>query len=237
MTDPQKDVVIIPTYNESANIANLIREVFHVVPWVDVVVVDDSSPDGTGEIVRSLKESFPRLTLISRDRKEGLGKAYLHAFKKVLEGADVRSVVMMDADFSHNPKYLKEMFQKLGESDVVVGSRYVPGGGTKGWELWRRVLSLFGNLYCRVVTRMPIHDCTGGFNAIRAKMLRKVDFSGIDLSGYAFIMELKFALFKVGAHFVEVPIIFANRVGGESKISGHIISEGILAPWKMILKK
>ncbi|MHB0865503.1 MAG: polyprenol monophosphomannose synthase [Minisyncoccota bacterium] len=237
MINTQIDIVIIPTFNEKANISILIKEIFDAAPLVHVLVVDDNSPDGTGEIVSSLKEVFPNLDLFSREKKEGLGKAYLAAFRKVLEDTDLRSVVMMDADLSHHPKHLKEMLKKLETFDVVIGSRYVSGGGTKGWELWRRALSLFGNLYCRTLTRMPIHDCTGGFNAIRAETLRKVDFSGVDLSGYAFIMELKYALFKAGARFAEIPIIFTNRVGGESKMSGHIISEGILAPWKMILKK
>ena len=232
-----RDVIIIPTFNEKENISTLIREIFDVVPSAHVLVVDDNSPDGTGNIVTALKKTFPNLALFSREKKEGLGKAYLSAFRKVLEDENLRSIVMMDADLSHHPEYLKVMFQAMDSYDVVIGSRYISGGGTQGWELWRRMLSLFGNMYCKLLTRMPIHDCTGGFNAIRAEMLRKVNLSGIDLSGYAFIMELKYALFKAGARFLEIPIIFTNRAGGESKISGHIISEGILAPWKIILKK
>lgn len=233
-----KSVIIIPTYNERENISQLVTEIFNAVPpSVYVMVVDDNSPDGTGDIVESLKKVFPRLSLLRRSGKEGLGKAYLDAFEKVLADRDADSVIMMDADFSHHPRYLKEMLSKKDDYDVIIGSRYISGGGVEGWELWRRVLSFGGNLYCRIITRMPITDCTGGFNLIRTDILRTIDPSGFDASGYAFILELKYFLFKEGARFVEFPIIFKNRTGGESKISNHIIKEGILAPWKMIMKK
>ncbi|OHA78502.1 MAG: hypothetical protein A2V96_02670 [Candidatus Yonathbacteria bacterium RBG_16_43_6] len=233
-----KSVIIIPTYNERENISQLVTEIFDTVPTsVYVMVVDDNSPDGTGDIVESLKKMFPRLSLLHRRGKEGLGKAYLDAFGKVLEDKEVDSLIMMDADFSHHPRYLKEILSKKDDYDVVVGSRYVPQGTVEGWELWRRVLSFGGNLYCRIITRISINDCTGGFNLIRTDILRKIDPSSFDASGYAFIFELKYLLFNEGARFVEVPIIFKNRTGGESKISNHIIKEGILAPWKMIMKK
>lgn len=231
-----KNIILIPTYNESENISKLIPVIFNTVPEVFVVVVDDSSPDGTGKVVLDLKNKYPNLSLITRAKKEGLGKAYTYAFKEVLRG-QVNSVVMLDADFSHNPKYLLEMFEKSKKYSVVIGSRYTIGGGTQGWELWRRILSYFGNFYCRIITGIPIKDCTGGFNVIHADLLRKVDFSKMDMSGYAFIMQLKYQLYKVGGTFYEVPIIFQNRALGETKISGHIISEGIIAPWKIRLSK
>lgn len=232
----KKDLIIIPTYNEKENISLLVEEIFKDIPSVFIMVVDDNSPDGTGRVVEDLKKRFPNLSLLSRGKKEGLGKAYINAFQRALEDGDIRSVVMMDADFSHDPKYLKEIFKKGEEYDVVIGSRYIKEGGTEGWELWRRILSFGGNLYCRMITRIPIFDCTGGFNLIRTEMLRKIDLSNMDMSGYAFTMELKYGLYKAGARFFEVPIIFKNRAGGESKISSHIISEGVFAPWKMILK-
>ena len=142
----------------------------------------------------------------------------------------------MDADFSHDPKYLEQMIKVSRVSNVVIGSRYVKEGKTEGWEFWRVMLSFFGNRYCKFVTGMPVYDCTAGFNVIDTRILKKLDFSSFDLSGYAFIMELKYLLWKAGATFKEIPITFKNRTGGESKISGHIISEGLLAPWKMILK-
>lgn len=233
-----KTMILVPTYNEKENIAQLVQEIFEIVPeWVFVTVVDDNSPDGTGNIVETLKKKFPRLSLFRRKEKEGLGKAYLDAFQRVLVDKEVEFVMMMDADFSHHPRYLPEILSKRDKFDMVIGSRYVPTGGTEGWELWRRALSFGGNLYCRFITRMPITDCTGGFNLVRADLLRRVNLSNLGASGYAFVMELKYLLFKNGARFLEVPIIFKNRTGGESKISNHIISEGIFAPWKMILKK
>ena len=129
------------------------------------------------------------------------------------------------------------MLKKSEMFSVVIGSRYVSGGGTVGWEPWRRILSLGGNFYCRNITGLPVMDCTGGFNVIRADLLRKLDFSKMDMSGYAFIMELKYLLHKAGGKFFEVPITFVNRTGGESKISSHIISEGIVAPWKIRFQK
>lgn len=232
-----KNVIVIPTYNERENIGVLIPALFKCVPDVYVVVADDSSPDGTGSVVESLRKDFPKLSLITRSTKDGLGRAYINAFSQVLMDTNVRSVVMMDADLSHDPKYLPEMFKKSKDFSVVVGSRYVEGGKTEGWELWRRVLSFWGNFYCRTITRMPVYDCTGGFNVISANLLRKIDFSKMDMSGYAFIMEIKYLLYKADGKFFEVPITFVNRVGGESKISGHIISEGLLAPWKMAFQK
>lgn len=232
-----KDVIVIPTYNEKENVSFLIPLIFSLLPDVYVVVADDSSPDGTAEVVSNLKSKFPNLSLISRNKKDGLGRAYTNAFRKVLTWDGVRTVVMMDADLSHDPKYLREMFEKSKNHSVVIGSRYIDGGKTEGWELWRRILSFCGNIYCRFITGLPIYDCTGGFNVISADLLRKIDFNKMDNSGYAFIMEIKYLLYKAGGNFYEVPITFVNRAHGETKISGHIISEGVLAPWKIKLTK
>jgi dolichol-phosphate mannosyltransferase len=232
-----KNILVLPTYNERKNVSALVPLIFSTVPDVHVVIADDNSPDGTADLVRELQKKYPNLTLISQAGKQGLGKAYINAFNKVLAANDVRSIIMMDADLSHPPKYLPEMLEKSKEYSVVIGSRYTKGGGTVGWELWRRILSFCGNIYCRTITRMPIYDCTGGFNIINADLLRKIDFTKMDMSGYAFIMELKYLLYTAGARFYEVPIIFVNRAEGESKISSHIISEGILAPWKMVFKR
>ncbi len=145
---------------------------------------------------------------------------------------------MMDSDFSHDPKNLPGMQKVLetGKATVVVGARYVKGGGTSGWELWRRMLSYFGNLYVRMVTRIPLHDLTAGFIMMKADTLAKIKYDNISASGYAFLIELKYLLWKSGARFFEWPIIFVNRTGGESKISNHIVSEGIVTPWKIKLK-
>lgn len=229
--------VVIPTYNEKENVAMIVARVRASLPEGRVFVVDDSSPDGTAEIVREIMKSDPHVQLLIREKKEGLGKAYMHAFREIIKDRDVRTVVMMDADFSHDPKYVPEMVGKRESHHVIVGSRYVKGGATIGWELWRRLLSFFGNLYSRIVTGLPIRDLTGGFNAIDADYLRKIDFSVMDMSGYAFQIELKYELSRLGAKFAEIPIVFTNRIGGESKISNHIIREGILAPWKIRLRK
>jgi len=231
-----KNVIVIPTYNEKENIEILIPTLFKIIPDITVVVVDDNSPDGTGLSVTELQRRYPRLSLISGKEKNGLGSAYINAFSEVLKDSDIQNVIMMDADLSHKPEYLPEMIKKSEEFTVVIGSRYIQGGKTEGWEFWRRVLSFFGNFYCRLITGMPIQDATSGFNVISAELLRKINFSKMDMSGYAFIMELKYLLYRAGGTFFEVPITFINRVGGESKISSHIISEGVLAPWKMRLK-
>ncbi len=232
-----KNVIIIPTYNERENIKALIPLIFKITSDIRVVVVDDNSPDGTSNTVLELSRQYPNLCLISRPVKKGLGQAYINAFAEVLEDREVRTIIMMDADLSHEPKYLPEMIKKREKFEVVVGSRYIKGGGTVGWEIWRRVLSFLGNFYCWIITGMPIHDCTGGFNVISADLMRKIDLSKLDMSGYAFIMQLKYLLYKAGATFIEVPIIFQNRSQGQSKISSHIISEGVLAPWKMIMRE
>ena len=232
-----KDVVIIPTYNERENIAQIISETFKLLPGIFILVVDDNSPDGTANIVKRLQKEFPNLSLLQRDKKEGLGKAYINAFEETLKDKNVKKIVMMDADFTHNPEYLAEMLKAADSFDVVIGSRHIRGGKTEGWELWRRILSKGANLYCRFVIRLPIFDYTSGFNVINTDFLRKIDFSKIDISGYAFLIELKYLLWKAGASLKEVPILLKSRRGGESKISSHIINEGILAPWKMLFKK
>ncbi|MDP2586619.1 MAG: polyprenol monophosphomannose synthase [Candidatus Komeilibacteria bacterium] len=233
----QKIAVIVPTYNEKENIARLLSEIFIVAPRVSVFVVDDNSPDGTATLVNSLLGKFSNLRLINRQKKEGLGKAYLFVFNEILKNHDFETIITMDADFSHNPAYLPKMIELRRDFDLVIGSRYVAGGRTIGWETWRRGLSYFANLYCRLILRTPVRDNTSGFLAVKAALLRQIDFSQLDFSGYAFTVGLKYLLLKQHATFTELPIVFKNRVGGESKISNHIIKEGIASPWKMIRKK
>lgn len=232
-----KDFLILPTYNERENIKPLIETIFKLLPNINITVVDDSSPDGTARLVIQMKQNFPNLQLLLREKKEGLGKAYISAFRELLKNREIGKLVTMDADFSHSPENLPEMLNKARHYDFVIGSRYTAGGAIAGWELWRSMLSRCANLYCRVITGMQIHDCTAGFQIVDASVLRKVDFSKMDSSGYAFLMELKYLISKTGASIKEIPIVFKNRVGGESKISSHIIREGILAPWKIRMKK
>lgn len=231
------NIVIIPTYNERENIGALIKEIFSAVPEIHILVVDDSSPDGTADAVKELMAEHQNLSLLKRPVKNGLGGAYVEAFKKLLVDEKVQNIIMMDADFSHSPKYLPEMLEEIKNHDLVIGSRYVKGGGITHWELWRRVLSRGGNFYVRMLLGKKIRDWSAGFNCINASVLKKVDLDKIEFSGYAFISGLKFFLLKAGASIKEIPIIFEERRGGESKMSGNIVREGFLAPWKLLLTK
>jgi dolichol-phosphate mannosyltransferase len=233
----KKVVGIIPTYNEAENIAQIIERVHQHAPEMRVLVVDDNSPDGTADIVRTLMRTDARIMLLFREEKEGLGKAYLHAFSEVLKDTNVEWIQIMDADFSHDPKYLPNFFEVSEYSDLVIGSRYIREGGMAELAFWRRMLSRFASQYCHIITKMPIADCTAGFMLIRADLLRTVPLSDFDSSGFAFLMELKHALWKKGARITESSIIFGNRGEGKSKLTKRIVIEGMIAPWRMRLKK
>ncbi|HEV8677419.1 MAG TPA: polyprenol monophosphomannose synthase [Candidatus Paceibacterota bacterium] len=228
-----KIVILIPTYNEAQNIAPLIARVRGVRPEISILVVDDNSPDGTAQVVRGLMASDPHLSLLSREGKEGLGKAYLCAFSEVLRDPSISWIQMMDADFSHDPNYLPDMFAKTDSADLVLGSRYVSGGGTVGWTWWRRVLSRGANLYCRVITGMPINDATSGYILMRTDMMRGAHLEDIRAHGHAFMMELKHRLWKAGARIAEIPVLLEDRQHGSSKITRGVLGEAALAPWKM----
>ncbi len=230
-----KIAVILPTYNESASIAKVIEDIFAYVPNIFILVADDNSPDGTGDIVVGLQKKYSNLELLRRTKKEGLGKAYVDAMRHIIAKNIFDTVLMMDADYSHDPRYIPHMIRRMNEvdADVVTGSRYVRGGSVQGWELWRKYLSKYGNLYTRFFTGIPVRDVTAGFNLIRISALKKIDLDRIASSGYAFILELKCALYYIGARMVEIPIIFKERMGGESKISNHIIREGVYAPLRI----
>lgn len=224
-------VVIIPTYNERGNIAKIVPEVLAAAPDASVLVVDDNSPDGTAEVVLDLARHYPgRVDLLSRPKKEGLGRAYLAAFTEILKDSRIESVLTMDADFSHDPADVPKLFKLRDQTDLVVGTRYTKGGKVVGWEIWRHVLSRLASFYCRMILKIPISDYTGGFNCYSTRLLRQLDFAKISASGYAFQIEMKYRFFKHGAVIMELPIVFRNRREGESKISSHIIREGIVAP-------
>lgn len=233
-----KSIIVIPTYNEKENISLLIKKILEILPQIYILVVDDTSPDGTGEVVKNLKEKHPNLFLLTNPKKSGLGNAYIEGFKKVMKDNGFDFVVMMDADFSHDPKYLASLLSQKEKYGLIIGSRYVKGGGvTNHWEFWRRILSRGANLYCQIILHHKIKDWTGGFNCIGVRFLKKINFEQLKFSGYAFIISLKYLLIKAGAESKEVPIFFGERRGGESKISSGIIQEGIFAPWRLILKK
>lgn len=225
------NVVVIPTYNERDTVGVLVPEIFARVPDARVLVVDDSSPDGTAEVVRQMQFDRPNLDLLVRPSKEGLGRAYVDAFHRVLESPDVQTVTTMDADCSHAPEALPTLLAAAEEYDVVVGSRYVPGGRVERWEWWRRALSRGGNLYARSVVRVPIRDITSGFVCFRRVVLEKIDWDRVTSRGYAYTIESKYLAFKTGARVTEVPITFRQRRGGESKITNGIVREGLAAPW------
>lgn len=231
------NIVVIPTYNERKNIGALIKEIFSVVPEIHILVADDNSPDGTAVTVEELIKKYPNLSLLKRPVKNGLGRAYIEAFKKLLTNSETENIITMDADFSHNPKYLPEMLEATKEHDLVIGSRYVKGGGITHWEFWRRLLSRGGNFYVRMILGRKILDWSSGFNCIKVSILRNIDLNKIEFSGYAFLSSLKYFLVKAGVRTKEIPIIFEERRGGKSKISGNIIREGILAPWKLLFTK
>ncbi|HEY4503933.1 MAG TPA: glycosyltransferase [Candidatus Paceibacterota bacterium] len=232
-----KNIVVIPTYNERETIEHTIRAVFKAQQDINILIVDDNSPDGTQTVVDRLIKEFPQLSIMRRKGKEGLGKAYISAFIELIKNPEINTIITMDADFSHDPKHIPLMLEKRKTYDVVIGSRYTRGGGIVGWELWRRFLSLGGNTYTRLITRIPIHDVTAGFIAISADALKKIGLEEIGSSGYAFLIELKYILYKSGARMTEIPIIFKNRIVGESKISNHIITEGVKAPWRLVFRK
>lgn len=230
-----KDIILLPTYNERENIKLIIPEIFSAHPDIQVLVIDDNSPDKTADVVRELQKNYPGLELLLRKEKAGLGAAYTHAFAHVLTRNDIDHVITMDADGSHPVEYLKDMLAKGKDVDLVVGSRYTEGGGIENWEMWRMLLSRYGNLYARTLTGIPLQDLTAGFLCFRAKTLRRVPMDRIAASGYAFLMDLKFhSYYTAHATVAEVPILFKCRREGESKISHHIIGEGVRTPLRLL---
>lgn len=229
---------MIPTYNEKENIKFIVSEIFNFLPAVKILVIDDNSPDGTAGTVKLLMEKYPNLFLLERQHKTGLGDAYKDAISKVLENKEIGSIITMDADGSHSPEYLKDFFAKKRDFDLVIGSRYVSGGGIENWERWRKELSRFGNLYAKLLTGLPINDFTAGFMCIKREFLEKLDLNKIGSSGYSFLIELKFYLIhEFKARVCEIPIIFKSRREGESKLSRQIIGEGFKTPLRLFLER
>jgi len=227
-----KALVIIPTYNERNNIQKLIPEIIELYPEVDVLVVDDNSPDGTGDVVRELSQEDNRIKLIVRKGKMGLGTAYVEGFRYMLRnGYDL--AVQMDADYSHDPKVIREFFSTIENYDLVIGSRYISGVNVINWPMSRLLLSYFANYYTRVITGMPIKDSTGGFKCFRRKVLESIDLERIHSNGYAFQIEMNYKAYKKNFKLIEIPIIFTDRVAGSSKMSKKIVWEAIFMVWKL----
>ncbi len=229
-------LVIIPTYNEKENVADIIKAVFNLPRDFDVLIVDDNSPDGTSSIVVAMQEEYPsRLHLLNRAEKQGLGKAYIAGFQWALQH-DYAYIFEMDADFSHPVDKLVDFLETLekSEADISVGSRYLKGRiNVVNWDLKRILLSYFASLYVRMITGIPVRDTTAGFVGYTRKVLQSFDFSHIEFVGYAFQIEMKYKAWKKGFRIKEVPIVFTDRVKGKSKMHGGIISEAIWGVLKM----
>ena len=229
-----KILVAIPTYNEALNIEPFIKAVFeHIPPEGEVLVIDDNSPDGTAKIVESLIPGYPRrLHLLNRPEKQGLARAYLAAFDWGL-ARDYDLFLEMDADFSHNPKYIPEMVHAAQTHEAVIGSRNVPGGGGEGWSVLRNFISKGGSFYARTVLGCPVRDLTGGFNMWTRTALQKINLSQIISKGYAFQVEMKYRAYAAGCRVKEIPIVFTDRKFGNSKMSKKIFMEALVTTWKI----
>lgn len=231
-----KRIVIIPTYNEKENIELMIRKVFSLPTLFHVLIVDDSSPDGTGSIVKNLQSTFPHLHLLERSEKNGLGTAYIAGFHWCLEH-QYDYIFEMDADFSHNPDDLVRLYEAcLNGADMSIGSRYITGVNVVNWPMSRVMLSYFASMYVRLITGMNIQDTTAGFVCYSSKVLQTINLNQIRFRGYAFQIEMKFTAWKHGFKLHEVPIIFTDRTRGESKISSGIIKEAVWGVLAMKIK-
>jgi dolichol-phosphate mannosyltransferase len=229
--------ITIPTYNEVENIQKLIPVIQQTQPSVRIVVIDDNSPDGTADAVKRMQKDIPGLQLICRPNKLGLAAAYLDAFEKLLQDATIEAIISMDGDMSHRPQDLGNLMAAMSRADLVVGSRYVRGGAIENWNLWRRSLSRYGNVYARWVTAVPVRDLTSGFVLYRREVLKKILEQRVVSRDYAFQIEMKYLAYKNDARILEVPITFCDRGDGVSKLERGVVWEGILRPWNLRLSR
>ncbi len=219
-----KTLIIIPTYNELENLPPLLKDIFSNAPTTDILIVDDNSPDGTGELAEKMSVEDPRVHVLHRSGKLGLGTAYIAGFKyAIAHGYD--AAFEMDADFSHDPRHLPAFLKEIEHADLVIGSRYIPGGSTPNWSLSRRLISGCGNIFARVVLNMPVHDCTAGFRCYRREVLERIGLDTIRSQGYGFQVEMAYRVQKMGFKIVETPIVFMDRRVGKSKMSRAIVFE------------
>jgi dolichol-phosphate mannosyltransferase len=230
----RKALVCLPTYDEAENLRPMVAAILASVPQVEILVVDDDSPDGTGRIADGLAAADPRVHVLHRAGKEGLGRAYLAAFAWAL-ARDYGLVLEMDCDFSHDPKYLPGMIAAAGQVDLVLGSRYVEGGGTVNWGLARRLISRGGSLYARAILGLRVHDLTGGFKCFRREVLEAIDLATVQCTGYAFQIELTYRAVRKGFTVRELPIVFEDRRVGRSKMSRGILLEAVRKVWSLRL--
>jgi dolichol-phosphate mannosyltransferase len=219
-----KTLIIIPTYNELENLRPLLQALFTYAAETDVLVVDDNSPDGTGKLADEIHNENPQVHVMHRAGKLGLGTAYIAGFKYAIEhGYD--AAFEMDADFSHDPRYLPDFLARIENADLVIGSRYIPGGSTPNWTFSRRLISGSGNVFARFMLGIPVHDCTAGYRCYRREVLESIDLDTIESQGYAFQVEMAYRVKQQGFKIVETPIIFMDRRVGKSKMSRKIVIE------------
>lgn len=220
-----KTLIIIPTYNEYDNLRPLLEQIFSFAPASDILIVDDNSPDGTGKLADEIHAENQQVHVMHRKGKLGLGTAYIAGFKYAVEH-QYDAAFEMDADFSHDPRYLPDFLKAIESADLVIGSRYIDGGGTPNWSPVRRFISGGGNIFARFMLGIPVHDCTAGFRCYRRNVLESIDLDTIESQGYAFQVELAYRVYKHGFKIVETPIIFQDRRVGKSKMSRAIFLEG-----------
>ncbi|HMN24278.1 MAG: polyprenol monophosphomannose synthase [Ignavibacteriaceae bacterium] len=231
-----KALVIIPTYNELENIPKLIPEVLSQDECINILIVDDGSPDGTGKFVEDEMKKNDRVHILKREKKMGLGTAYIAGFKYALQN-NYDYIFEMDADFSHDPNELKNFLIAIKENDLVLGSRYINGVRVLNWPMARLLLSFFASVYTRIITGMPIKDATGGFKCFRRKVLEAIDLNRVKSNGYSFQIEMTFKAYAKGFKIKEIPIVFVDRVKGKSKMSKKIVREAVTMVWKLRLQK
>jgi dolichol-phosphate mannosyltransferase len=226
----------VPTYNERANVQALIPQILSLRLDVEVLIVDDNSPDGTGQVVADMAAKDNRVHLLGRKAKLGLGSAYVEGFKYALSRPEIEYVFEMDADFSHDPASIPNFLEAIKDYDLVLGSRYLRGVRVVNWPLSRLILSYSANLYTRIVTGLPVHDATGGFKCFRRRALESVDLDGVHSDGYSFQIEMSFKCWKKGFRIKEIPITFVDRRVGTSKMSHKIIWEAVWLVWRLGLQ-
>jgi dolichol-phosphate mannosyltransferase len=229
--------VVLPTYNERENLEPMAAAITEALPEARLLIVDDSSPDGTGTLADTLAAAEGRISVLHRPAKEGLGVAYRDGFRWALDHGDVRAVVQMDADFSHDPKDLPRLLTPLmADADLVLGTRYITGGGTVGWPLHRQLISRAGTLFARTLLLLPYHDLTGGFKAWRRELLEAIRLREANASGYGFQVETTWWAHRRGARIREIPIVFRERAAGRSKMTGSIVREALLLVLRLRLQ-
>jgi dolichol-phosphate mannosyltransferase len=231
-----KALVCIPTYNEIENLPKIIPQILERDERISILVIDDNSPDGTGKWAADAAGNNPRVHLLHREQKQGLGQAYLAGFRWALE-RDYDLIFEMDADFSHNPKYLTDFFSTAEEVDLVIGSRYIRGVNVINWPMSRLLLSYFANVYTRVVTGLPLRDATGGFKCYHRRVLESIDLDAVRSNGYSFQIEMSFRAWRKGFRIKEIPIVFFDRERGTSKMSKKIVREAIWMVWRLRLMR